>query len=180
MRRLGRGGTASVYEAIDDRIGKRVALKVLHRHPHVVAVYVFGEHEGASYLAMELLEGIDLRTHLDRSGALPLDELSAIAMPILAGVAAAHDVATTRLDVWATSRRAANAIVPSHALEKRSARDCDDRIDVARRVLDIQRCRSGTQTGHLGERAAHRRSVGLHPPCDVDSAPRRARIGTAA
>jgi serine/threonine protein kinase len=84
---IGRGGVGVVYKAIhrtsrrlaalkllgpapvvDPRAARRLAreFEVLHRldHPNVVRVYEAGVHEGYSYLAMELVEGLDLRAFL--------------------------------------------------------------------------------------------------------------------
>jgi WD40 repeat protein/serine/threonine protein kinase len=72
---LGQGGMGEVYECYDGDLDRRVAVKLLHEsrdsgrllrearglarlsHPNVVAVYEVGEHEGAPFLAMELVDG---------------------------------------------------------------------------------------------------------------------------
>lgn len=107
---IGRGGFATVYRARDTRLGREVALKVIHgnfakepdfvarfkmevqtaarlRHPNIVAVYDFDDADGVLYLAMELIEGSSLRTYLDDRQRLTLDQ----ALPILKQVADALD-----------------------------------------------------------------------------------------
>ncbi len=100
---IGRGGIGTVYRARDRRSGERVALKVLGPapaidataarrlarefealreldHPNIVRVYEAGVAQGYSFLAMELVEGLDLRSYLspdlDGSHTFAMQELS--------------------------------------------------------------------------------------------------------
>ncbi|MFH0902512.1 MAG: serine/threonine-protein kinase, partial [Pseudomonadota bacterium] len=88
VRLVGRGGMGEVYLARDTLLNRRVALKVIHprfldseeavarlmreaqltaslSHPHIVTVYSIGKHQGRPYLALEYLEGQNLRQRMD-------------------------------------------------------------------------------------------------------------------
>ncbi len=113
VRQIGRGGMGAVYEAVHSDLEKRVALKVLLpstapqndliarferegraaakiRHPNVVDVSDVGVEAGMPFLVMEFLEGEDLAHLLQREGALPVERVAEIMLPVLGAVAAAH------------------------------------------------------------------------------------------
>jgi hypothetical protein len=102
IREIGEGGTGSVYEGLQTRLNRKVALKVLsgklakdneflarfHReaqaaaalnHSNIVQVFDIGEEEGKHFFAMEFVDGEDLRAKLDREGKLAVDEALSIA-----------------------------------------------------------------------------------------------------
>ena len=103
IERVGSGGMAEVWCAEDQQLGRRVALKLLHRqfsedpefverfkreasaaaslqHPHVVSVYDRGEWDGTYYIAMEFLEGRSLKQVVREEA--PLDLLRAIDLTV--------------------------------------------------------------------------------------------------
>ncbi len=113
VRCIGRGGMGAVYEAKHRELGKRVALKALHRriaddprararfvtegratsrlrHPHVVDVSDHGILNGVPYLVMEFLEGETLAEVIARDGALSVTRTVEVMLPVCAAVTATH------------------------------------------------------------------------------------------
>jgi hypothetical protein len=120
--RLGSGGAAEVHRALDRQTGAAVALKrllpqlsedravrqrflreaeVARRldHPGIVKILDVGEDEGRPYLALELVEGEDLRRHLDRRGPLPWSEARALALATARALEHAHQRGVVHRDV---------------------------------------------------------------------------------
>ncbi|MBS2019177.1 MAG: serine/threonine protein kinase [Deltaproteobacteria bacterium] len=118
------GGMGSVYDAVHSGTGRRVAVKLLRAElasnersrtrfvrearlaggldsPYVAEVLDAGTDEtsGLPYIAMELLEGDDLRGHLARRGRLPAGLALVIGAHVAAGLAAAHEAGVIHRDV---------------------------------------------------------------------------------
>src|SRR5919199_2844942 len=118
---IARGGMGEVYRAVDTRLKRTVALKVLAprfsadsdrvarfarearttalvNHPNIVAVYDVGSHDGVPFVVSELLDGQTLRDRL-RSGALPLASTVTYGFEITRGLVAAHDLGIVHRDL---------------------------------------------------------------------------------
>jgi serine/threonine protein kinase len=112
-REIGRGGMASVHEAVHAELGRPVAIKIMLpnlaadprsarrflreakaaasvRHPHVVDIFDVGQQDGIFFLAMELLEGETLAALLARTSRLDLESAIALALPIASAIGHAH------------------------------------------------------------------------------------------
>jgi serine/threonine-protein kinase len=123
LRKLGQGGTAEVYKALDVRTSKHVAVKIIEgpaaktatwaerllrevellksiRHPNVVEVYDGGRRDdGSPFLVMEYLEGETLGQLMRRTPMLPIELALVIAAEIAAGLAASHALGVIHRDV---------------------------------------------------------------------------------
>ncbi|MGH3390024.1 MAG: serine/threonine-protein kinase [Actinomadura sp.] len=121
--RLGRGGMGEVWEGIDLRLRRPVAVKLLQKHPDsdpagavrfrreaeasarvghpsITILYDIDEHQGMLFLVMELLDGDDLRRVMDHEPlGLPIGETLAIAVQVADGLAAAHTRGVVHRDV---------------------------------------------------------------------------------
>ncbi|MCA1829776.1 MAG: serine/threonine protein kinase, partial [Myxococcales bacterium] len=108
---IGRGGMGRVYAAVDSKLGRRVAIKVLApgahgdeqlrrfemearaaaslQQPNIIDVYDIGVHGGEPYIVSELLEGQTLRRRL-AEGPLAIDETVNFALQLARGLEAAH------------------------------------------------------------------------------------------
>ncbi|HET7506136.1 MAG TPA: serine/threonine-protein kinase [Kofleriaceae bacterium] len=119
---IGRGGMGVVYRVEHMRMGKIAAMKVLHRdlaqdpevvqrfereaaaisklhHPHTVQVFDFGNAQGALYLIMEYVRGLDLARIISRDGPIPWPRCAPLLAQICGALQEAHELGIVHRDL---------------------------------------------------------------------------------
>jgi len=125
LRQVANGGMATIYEALDTRLDRKVAVKIMHAHlaqdeafvsrfireakaaaalthPNIVAVQDQGWNQSgvpAVFLVMELIEGHTLREYLNERGRFEVKDAINYLTPILSALAAAHDLGIVHRDI---------------------------------------------------------------------------------
>ena len=110
---IGEGGMAIVYRALDHRLNRQVAVKIMRdemasdeefkrrfcaesqavamlSHPNIIAVYDVSHSDSMEYIVMELVDGITLKQYMDRRGQLAMNEAVYFAKQIARALAHAH------------------------------------------------------------------------------------------
>ena len=119
---IGEGGMSVVYKALDQRLNRLVAVKIMRdemsgdeescntfsseahavaklSHPNIVAVYDVGQSDKIEYIVMELVDGITLRQYMDRRGALQWREVLHFTRQIARALQHAHERQLVHRDI---------------------------------------------------------------------------------
>ena len=125
IRQMATGGMASIYEAVDTRLDRKVAVKIMHSHlaqdeqfverfireakaaaalshPNIVAVQDQGWNQNgtpAIFLVMEMIEGHTLREYLNEQGKLSIEDGIKFLLPVLSALSAAHKIGIVHRDI---------------------------------------------------------------------------------
>ena len=125
IRILANGGMGTIYEGLDTRLDRKVAVKIMHphlaqdeefisrfireakaaaalSHPNIVAVQDQGWNQNgtpAIFLVMEMIEGHTLREYLNERGNLSIEDGIKFLLPVLSALSAAHKIGIVHRDI---------------------------------------------------------------------------------
>ena len=122
LEKIGTGGMAEVFKGKDHKLNRFVAVKVLKdefaedknfvrkfkeeaqaaaamAHPTIVNVYDVGDEMNINYIVMELVEGITLKTYIEKKGRLTVKEATSIAIQVASGLEVAHNNRIVHRDI---------------------------------------------------------------------------------
>src|SRR6478735_2195216 len=158
---IGRGGMATIHRAMDERVGRAIAVKLLRpevladadlaqrfrrealaatvlRHPNIVACLDTGTDDGQPFLVMELVEGEDLAARLRRSGRLAPWQVARIGLDVARGLGVAHQRGIVHRDVK-----------PGNILLAADGRAMVTDFGIARLAADAEASMPGTTLGSV-------------------------------
>lgn len=160
---IGRGGMGTVFRAVDAKLNRTVAIKVLApalaamesarqrfvreaqtaaavNHENIIAIHAVDDQGLVPYIVMQLVDGMSLQERVERDGPVPVSEVLDIAAQIAAGLAAAHEQGLVHRDI-----KPANILI-----ETKTKRIRITDFGLARAVDDASLTQSGLIAGTPG------------------------------
>lgn len=160
---IGRGGMGTVFRAVDAKLNRTVAIKVLApalaamesarqrfvreaqtaaavNHENIIAIHAVDDQGLVPCIVMQLIDGMSLQERVERDGPLPVSEVLGIAAQIAAGLAAAHEQGLVHRDI-----KPANILI-----ETKTKRIRITDFGLARAVDDASLTQSGMIAGTPG------------------------------
>ena len=182
IEQLGAGGMGVVYKAEDTQLGRFAAIKVLPpdvsqdqqvlerflrearavaslNHPNICSIYQIGDENGIRYIAMELLEGKNLRDRIV-DGPIRLDQLLDWSVQFSAGLDAAHTKSILHRDI-----KPANLFVTEHGVAK---------------ILDFGLAKTVLKPQHAGMASGHSTALTTAVTTDAHLTTQGTTVGTVA
>ena len=189
--KIGTGGMAEVYKAVDETLGRTVAVKVMHpryaadptfaarfrqeaqaaanlQSPYIVNIYDWGQDGDTYYIVMELVRGTDLKSIIQEKGALDSRRVAEIGAQVCSALSVAHGYDVIHRDVKPHNIMITpDGVGEGHGLWHRSRRQHHhdaDRLGARHRALRLPRAGAGP-TAHCTKRpvlTGHRAVRGSH------------------
>ena len=188
-RELGAGGMGDVFVAVQEPLGREVALKLMRAgltgpaaqrferearslatmsHPNIVTIYDYGRtDDGELFMAMELVRGLTLRQQLAHAGRLSPRATMAVLVDVCRALAATHAAGIVHRDL-----KPENVMLVDHGNNTSTAKVLDFGIA---RLLVVEEC--GEQTDRVGSAADVGSDAGVD---DVTASSARVVAGDAA
>ncbi|GAB4143897.1 MAG: hypothetical protein Tsb009_15310 [Planctomycetaceae bacterium] len=177
LEKIGEGGMGSVYKAVQTKLGKVVAIKVLPQqqlqdkeavrrfdremkavgkldHPNIVRATDAGEHDGQHFLVMEYVKGVDLAEYVRKCGPLDISQAIEIIRQAAEGLQYAHSQGLIHRDIKPSNLMISglsNEDGSSNGSQNPSSKTDDNKQTPLLKILDLGLARLENDSPHAGD-----------------------------